>query len=298
MDGTSARLLALAREIAPAYADTPEVVAVLVGGSAARGHADRWSDLELGIVWSAVPAEDARTAAATAAGAVDRRLYSDASLPETWEEDYVIDGVKVDVAHLAVDTVDRVVGDVTERSDPTLAKQVLVSTVRHGLALHGAALLARWQASASAYPDALVRTMVEQHLVFGPHWWLEMLAERDDLPYLYQLLCRVEHSVLGALLGLNRVYPPSASLKWAGWIAGELTVAPPDLSGRLKFVLRAEPRDGVDEARRLIEETVDLVEAHLPSFDTGPVRARLSAPPRPGTGTPSNPPARSTTPAG
>ena len=280
MNGTSERLLAVARGIAPAYATNPEVAAVLVGGSTARGHADRWSDLELGIFWAAVPTEGARTATAEAAGAIDRRLYPDACLPETREEDYVIDGVKVDVAHLAVDAADRVISDVTERGDPTVAKHVLVSTVRHGLVLHGAALLARWRVSADAYPDALARAMVEQHLVFGPHWWLEMLAERDDLPYLYQLLCRVEESVLGALLALNRVYAPSATLKWAEWIAGELAVAPPDLGGRMKRVFRADPRDGVQEARRLIEETVDLVAAHLPSFDTGPVRARLMQPPR------------------
>lgn len=280
MNGTSERLLALARGIAPAYAADPDVAAVLVGGSTARGHADRWSDLELGIFWAALPTEDARTAAAEAAGAIDRRLYPDASLPETQEEDYVVEGVKVDVVHLAVDTADRMIGDVVERSDPTVAKQILVSTVRHGLALHGAALLEKWRVSAGTYPDGLVRAMVEKHLVFGPHWWLEMLAERDDLPYLYELLCRVEHSVLGVLLGLNRVYAPSATLKWAAWIAGELTVAPPDLGRRMQRVFRADPRDGVQESRRLIEETVDLLEAHLPSFDTGPVRARLSQLPR------------------
>ena len=280
MNDTSRRLLTLARGITAAYAANPEVAAVLVGGSVARGHADRWSDLELGVFWVAVPTEPARAAAASAAGATDRCEYPDATLPEAREEDYLIGGVKVDVVHLTVEAGDRVIGDVTERGDAGVAKQILVSTVRHGIPLHGAALLAAWRARTVAYPDGLARAMVEQHLALGPHWWLEMLVERDDLPYLYDLLCRAEHSVLGALCGLNRVYVPSTTLKWTERVAGDLTVAPPDLAGRLKRVFRAEPREGVQEARRLIEETVALVEAHLPAFDTAPVRARLTAPPR------------------
>ena len=278
MNDTSRRLLTLARGIAAAYAANPEVAAVLAGGSVARGHADRWSDLELGVFWVAVPTEAARAAAASAAAATDRCDYPDAALPEAREEDYLIGGVKVDVVHLAVEAADRVIGDVTERGDATVTKQILLSTVRHGIPLHGAALLAAWRARTVAYPDGLARAMVEQHLAFGPHWWLEMLAERDDLPYLYDLLCRVEHSVLGALCGLNRVYAPSTTLKWTERVAGDLTVAPSDLTGRLKRVFRAEPREGVQEARRLIEETVALVEAHLPTVDTAAVRARLASP--------------------
>ncbi len=141
-------------------------------------------------------------------------------------------------------------------------------------------MLEEWRARASAYPDELRVAMVEQHLAFGPHWWLEMLVERNDLPYLYDLLCRVEQTLLGALCGLNRVYLPATTLKWAASIAADLMVAPPDLARRLNRVFRAAPRDGVREARRLIHETVDLVEAHLPEFDTAPVRARLAAPAR------------------
>ena len=280
MNETSARLLAVAQDIASVYATDRGVAAALVGGSVSRGYADAWSDLELGIFWAAAPSEGARAAPADAAGAADRRVFPDASLPGAWEEDYLIDGIKIDVVHFTVAAAARVLHDVTERADPTVAKHVFVSTVRHGIPLHGPALLAEWRVQTAAYPDELRRAVVGQHLAFGPHWWLEMLAERDDVPYLYDLLCRVEQSVLGTLFGLNRLYPPSATLKWAGQIAKDLAVAPPDLAAHLKRVFRAAPREGVQEARRLIDETVDLVDAHLPGFDTVPVRARLSAPPR------------------
>jgi hypothetical protein len=46
---------------------------------------------------------------------------------------------------------------------------------------------------------------------------------------------------------------------------------------RLKRVFRAEPHDGVAEACGLIDETVALVETHLPEIDTGTARARIAS---------------------
>jgi hypothetical protein len=51
--------LEMARKIAPAYMTNHKVQAVIVGGSAARGRADRYSDIEPGLFWTepATPAE-------------------------------------------------------------------------------------------------------------------------------------------------------------------------------------------------------------------------------------------------
>jgi predicted nucleotidyltransferase len=52
-----------ARRIAPAYAANPNVAAIVLGGSSARGHADRYSDIEIGIFWHQPPTEAERQAA-------------------------------------------------------------------------------------------------------------------------------------------------------------------------------------------------------------------------------------------
>ncbi len=46
---------ALAERIALVYASNPEVAAILLSGSVARGWADHYSDIELGIYWSRPP---------------------------------------------------------------------------------------------------------------------------------------------------------------------------------------------------------------------------------------------------
>ena len=266
--------LDLARRVAPAYEADPAVVAVLVGGSVARGWADRWSDIELAVVWDADPSEDARARAAARVGAGARRVYPAAGVAVA-EEDYAVGGVKLHVLHLTVGAVERTLSDVVGRFDTAPAKQAVVALVHDGVVLAGAGLVAGWR-ERSAYPDGLVRATVAEHLAFGPRAWLEMLAERGDTLLLHELLCLVERRVLGVLLGLNRVYRPSLDPKWAGRIAARLAVAPPDLPARLAGVLRAEPAAAVAEAHRLIEETLALVEASLPDLDTAPVRARVA----------------------
>src|SRR5438128_720717 len=83
---------ALARQIAPAYAADPKVAAVVgdgrlpVGGSSARGHADRHSDIEIGVFWHEPPADAERRAAVEQMGGdlirrVEALLERGANLP-------------------------------------------------------------------------------------------------------------------------------------------------------------------------------------------------------------------------
>ena len=46
--------IGVAREIARVFAAHPDVLMVVAGGSAARGEADSWSDLDLSVHWKAV----------------------------------------------------------------------------------------------------------------------------------------------------------------------------------------------------------------------------------------------------
>ena len=64
-----------AEQVADAYTGNPAVAAVLLGGSAARGHADRYSDIELFVVWREPPTETDRAAAIAAAGGDLVTLY-------------------------------------------------------------------------------------------------------------------------------------------------------------------------------------------------------------------------------
>lgn len=270
------RRVALARDVARTY--SPGARTVLLCGSVARGWADRWSDVEVLVCWDRVPPPHVRAGLATAAGAVRRRTYDVATSTNVHEEDVVLRGIKVDLAHVATSDVVRVLDDVTRGCDPSPGKHALVAAVRDAVAMSGQDHLAGWQERAAVYPARLRSTMVARHLDLGPHRWLEMLADRDDVPLLHEVLSRVARSLLGTVLALNSTYAIGDSLKWALRVAAEQQIAPPELAARLRRVLTDSPREGVDEARALIVETVDLVRVHAPEVPLEHVMARFSSP--------------------
>lgn len=76
--------LELGRHIGATYAQVPAVAAALVAGSAARGHADRSSDIELFVAWSRPPTDEERDGVASAVAA-DHRLIDFNDDWECWD---------------------------------------------------------------------------------------------------------------------------------------------------------------------------------------------------------------------
>ena len=105
-----------------------------------------------------------------------------------------------------------------------------------------------------------------------------MMAARGDLLYLMEQLVQAEKSVLGVLCALNRVYAPH-EWKRMDSVLNPLPIAPSDLSTRLRQVLRTEPIAAVAELGQLIDETLDLIDTHLPTIETAPIRTRLHSTP-------------------
>ncbi len=273
---THASRLRIASDLGVSYASVPGVMVVFVGGSVARGWDDHWSDIELCVAWSTIPTDAQRRDGLADVSISHQRTFADPGAVGALEEEFVTGGIKVDVAHLTVAEIDTVIRDITEVGDPDLAKQALLSTLLVAIPLHGHQIVETWQQRGARYPDALSRAMIAKHLAFGPHEYLTMLAQRRDLLFLSDILCRIVRSVLSVLCGLNRVYPPSADFKWALRLPGLFSIAPTDLDARLPQILRGDPVAAVADAQRLIDETISLVELHLPEFDTAPIRARVS----------------------
>lgn len=274
------RRLALGRTIGSVYASFTGVDAVLIGGSVSRGYADRWSDVEIGIFWREIPSEAIRMSLAGKSHLQNWRAFDGVTSIGAVEEDAVLDDVKIDLVHLDTAATEIVLHDVVDRGVASLDKQVLVATIRDGVPIDGEPLLTRWRACTDPYPEDLRVAMVREHLLFGPHRWLEMLADRRDLLALHQVLCQIERAILDILLGLNGIYAPSVSPKWTRQLIERLDIAPRELAQRFGRVLCADALDAVQDAGHLIDETLTLVERHLPEVDTKRVRSRIAQTPR------------------
>lgn len=268
--------LELARKVGAGYAANPKAAVVMVSGSTGRGAADEYSDLELDVYWREPPTAEERRAAALAGGAdtVEVYPYED----NEWAEDILVGDFRVGTSTFLVRTMESYLGQVAVAGDGAPLAQIRLSAVLHGQLLHGdESLLASWRERAAAYPDHLRRVMLRQNLGFEGFGAAEdALAARDDVVLLYDTLTRVARQVLGALLGLNQLYLPNPGFKRAAELIDEMTIKPPDLLARLKSAYRLPPVEGVAALHAVIAEVFDLVDRHVPGFDTRPYRERVA----------------------
>ena len=279
MNSASRWRLALARRVAAAYAANPSVAAVIVGGSTARGHADRYSDIEIGVFWHQPPTDEDRLTAARAAveviGGDVPRLYPYDPVGEVWEDDLFMGhstsgqpatGVLVEIPHYTVDFIERVLDDVLERYDPSDLKQSLLAAIISGIPLHGEALIEGWRSRAATYPRELAVAVVQRHAQIDHFWRTDMFLERgNNLMLLYDTLVQVSKKLLYVLLALNRTY--YSGLKWPHLQVNGLQIAPSDFYVRLAGVFQSEPRTAALELQTLVEEVYTLIEREMPEVD-------------------------------
>jgi hypothetical protein len=294
----SRQLLALAREIAGVYVAELAPRALLVTGSAAEGVSDRWSDLDLIAHYDELPSEAAIGAARRRAGGGELHVLGPWD-GDSFVESFPVRGVECQVAHGTVAATERRMDQVLVDLDVDSVFQKAMDGLQHGVPLHGADLIERWQRRLAGYPEALRRAMVEQHLRFFPLWMIgERMAVRDATLFRQQMLVETSLHLLAVLAGLNGVYFSSFQFKRMHTFADRLASRPSDLADRIERLFSA-PDQAADELEALVGETLTLVERELPDVDTSRPRRWLGrrpeawdlSPSRPGSPAAPAPPA-------
>ena len=281
MNAASQWRFAFARRIAPVYAANPHVAAVILAGSTARGHADRYSDIELGVFWYRPPTDADRQAAADAIdGDLDRHYPYD-PVEEVWSDAFFLgrarsdqpkSGVLLEVVHCTTDHLNRTFDAVLRRHDPAPLKQNFIAGVVHAMPLYNAELVQEWKARAAGYPDGLRLAVVRQHAQIDHFWRSEMwLARSENLTMLYQSFVQAQQRMLHVLLGLNRVF--YFGFKWLDVIVERLEQKPPNLLHRLRHAYQVNPAEGAQEVSAIVEEVYGLIEKELPEIDVDWLRA-------------------------
>jgi hypothetical protein len=275
MNEASRWRFALAERIAASYARNPKVRAIQVAGSVGRGAADRYSDIEIDVYYSEPPSEADRIAAVEGCGAVVDSLDQD---DDEWEEQMLLDGVHAATSTFLASTMERYLRQVVDEGEIAPAAQTRLYSLQHALPLLGEDLVQRWREHAAAYPPRLTHNMLAANLPFHGFWYAEeMLAARGDVLLLYRSFVQVGQQLIQALHGLNRLYLSTPDgIKWMDETLAAMPHQPADCAARIKAAFRVEPVEGVGILKTLIAETLDLVELHVPDFDTAPYRANFS----------------------
>jgi len=289
LDEINSQLFAQAHEIAAVYQANPTLRSIILTGSVARGHADLHSDVDLILLYQKRPSWAELQAAYERLQGTRRRLIkSENEIRKRIRETFYVGDILYDLKHSRVRAMERRISKVVGYRDSAPLRfeaqawgfpqrdsdtadmfraQADTADILEGIPLYGCELFQQLRAKAAKYPDELARAMVKGHLRFRPKWQLRTrIAERDDLLLLYEDFIESERNIIGVLLGLNRVYHP-VSFKRIDSLVTKLSIAPNDLSVRLKRIFLDDPDYAVEQLEKLIEETFALVASHMPDLD-------------------------------
>ena len=274
MHGASEHLHQLAKHIVDAAGERVELRAALLVGSAGRGDADFYSDLDLILYVDELPSDETLDAIRDAVGGSNpvRRERTEHACGEEFD----LDGVRTEVPFITVARVDwhldRLLDDLEDIDSPNMKA---FAGLLEGLPLYGEDVLERWRSRLRAYPVRLQRATIERYWEFFPLWYYrEAMAVRDAELWRLDMLLEAAFNLLGVLAGLNRLYFTRFQLKHTREFVARMALAPRDLVERLESLLQVEPHAAASELERLIDETRTLVMSEFPDLEL-PLRFAL-----------------------
>lgn len=273
--------LEYAQQVAAAYAENPKVQAIFLGGSTSRGHADQYSDIEIGAFWHTPPTDQDRQNAAAKTGGDLITLYPYDEAEQLWSDDLMLgrdqnntekSGVLVEVVNHTTQFYESVLDDVLINYNPNLLKLNLVAVLTHAVPLHNPALIEAWISRIQPYPKELAAAVIQRHAQIDHYWRWQMWLDRGpNHLMLTQSFNQIIEKLLHILLALNGVY--YFGFKWIDIILNQLTLAPPNFGPRLKVIHTNSLAQAAQDLAALVEETYDLIEQHHPDIDINRLRS-------------------------
>ncbi len=262
--------LNFARRLAEKICQVPGVLAIMVGGSVARGWADEYSDLELPIFWETLPDDSVRLALVQALGAEFLHSYNGPAL----EDQLLLDGFQFDLWHNTVAGEEATFKGVLEEHSTDLGDSNFMDTVRACIPLHGAEIIQGWKNRASDYPPGLAVAFIKERMPNFNTGQLHLAGQRNNPTEFYYYLCRLQQEAFLVLLALNRHYFPT--YKWMYRVIEDLQVKPAHAGDRLRSLFGMPYGEAANGMQRFLIEMLDLVDQqHLP-VSTEAVRRRLA----------------------
>jgi len=252
--------------IAKAYQPNEKIAGILIAGSVSRGWDDAFSDIEMYVLWKEPPSDEDRLAPISAVNGQIMDFYPFED--NEWSETYVVDGIKLELSHFLVRYIDQVETEVLEQFDTDKEKQCLLAGIQDGLLLYGEKDVQVLKERAGHYPDALGMQMVKENLAFSPRWNSRyVLAEREDLFILYDLINDTVEKLLAILHGLNRKYVAHPRWKWLKQTVQEMKYVPHQFVARLDKLYKAPTANAINDLEKMILETFALISSVYPDLN-------------------------------
>ncbi|MGH3030103.1 MAG: nucleotidyltransferase domain-containing protein [Gaiellaceae bacterium] len=268
MSEPTEHLRALARRIVDEALERVPLRAALLAGSAGRGDADFYSDIDLLLYVDELPPKEVPAEILEAVGGTDP-VAKDEDAGHFCGEEFDLQGVHTEVSFVALPWSESRLGELLERIEEFDSPyQKVLAGILEGLPLHGEELVERRRARVRTYPEPLRRAMIERRWNFFPLWYYgDYMAARDAELWRLDMLLEAAFNLLAVLAALNRLYSTRFELKQMRALVAKMELAPPRLADRLESLFRVEPDAAATDLERLVEETRALVAAELPDLE-------------------------------
>lgn len=262
--------LEMARQNTAVFQQNPHIKAILVTGSVAKGLADGNSDIDIIMYYDQLPSEAEFEAYRQAAFDSGGGFYG-GNAEEGFALYQYIDGIRHDFSHGRLEETDTLIKEFLVEPDLENAnKQIIIDGVLTGVSLKGAAITQSWKEKLANYPPQLGRMLIEKYLRFRPHWVLQKMGvDRNEVIFVQEELLTAVQNIFGVLCGLNQLYHPG-KIKGLNHTVAQMQHTPPNIATRLPALFEGDKQTAVNNLKTLIEETISLVETHLPHIDTAP----------------------------
>jgi hypothetical protein len=253
----------LARELSGYYSPHPMIAMICLGGSAARGIADIWSDLDIIVYWKGIdtgwlrkpPLPVERTAAS----------FHDSG---TVLESYHLQGLKADFGHVSLEDWEEWVKPLFSTPEPDLEAMGSVGGFLSSIVFHGEAEYLRIRNRISSYPDSLAVHAAGKGMGFFVKDYLEkQCLERGDLIAWHQGALQTITNIVNVLAAVNRVWFHAGELRWLGYHLGKMSLLPQGFSAEnIERILKEPGRESSELLYRFQQDTLSLVEREIPEL--------------------------------
>ena len=276
MDNRTQYLLELAKNNVKAYIANPKAKAAMVAGSVAEGLCDEYSDCDMSIYYDELPSEEELRLVRQQNQGSERLWILGNRKEGGFAESYLVNGVECQFGHVTIAQWETDISNILAGHDIQSPLMKAMSGTLVGIPLYGATLIQRWKAKIANYPDELAQKMVKHYLKFFAIWGMqEKFAKRDTTLWYYQILVESAQNLLGVLSGLNHLYYSTFQFKRMSRFIEQMDIVPENLADRLEGLFYQAPPIAVNQLEALVQETVQLVEIHMPQMDTSLIKQRL-----------------------
>jgi hypothetical protein len=268
---------ALARRVADAHVSLAPAGTLcgMVFGSSVEALSDERSDVDMSLVFDALPAEARLREACRAAGGADWTWFNGDIGTEGLAVGFDLEGIEVQIAYTEPRILQADLDKLLAGTEPDTPNHKIGEGLLKAEPLIAPDKLAAWRARVAQFPQALADAMMRHYAAQPTPWrWFTLLQQRDAALWSRQLIVEACYRQIGMLAGLNRRYFTTFQFKRMHRFAEQLALAPPQLADRLQTLLEAPLASALDALFVLEGEVLDLLAAHAPQIDLAAARDR------------------------